>query len=166
MSKKKEKHGHKTNAIRMVEAEGIPYKMYTYDAPDGFLDGVSVAKSLGQDLDRVFKTLVTEGSGREQYVCVIPVAKELDLKKAAKHFGEKKVEMLPSKELTRVTGYVKGGCSPVGMKKLLPTAIDVSAAGVETIIVSGGKVGLQMELDPKQLKQVTGAEFVDLTVER
>ena len=74
--------------------------------------------------------------------------------------------MLPSKELTRVTGYVKGGCSPVGMKKLLPTAIDVSAAGVETIIVSGGKVGLQMELDPKQLKQVTGAEFVDLTVER
>lgn len=121
MSKKKEKHGHKTNAIRMVEAEGIPYKMYTYDAPDGFLDGVSVAKSLGQDLDRVFKTLVTEGSSREHYVCVIPVAKELDLKKAAKHFGEKKVEMLPSKELTRVTGYVKGGCSPVGMKKLLPT---------------------------------------------
>lgn len=166
MSKKKEKHGHKTNAIRMVETEGIPYKMYTYDAPDGFLDGVSVAKSLGQDLDRVFKTLVTEGSSREHYVCVIPVAEELDLKKAAKHFGEKKVEMLPSKELTRVTGYVKGGCSPVGMKKLLPTAIDVSAAGVETIIVSGGKVGLQMELDPKQLKQVTGAEFVDLTVER
>ena len=150
----------------MVEAEGIPYKMYTYDAPDGFLDGVSVAKSLGQDLDRVFKTLVTEGSSREHYVCVIPVARELDLKKAAKHFGEKKMEMLPSKELTKVTGYIKGGCSPVGMKKLLPTAIDISAADGETIIVSGGKVGLQMEMEPERLRAITKAELADLTVEK
>lgn len=164
MSKKKEKHGHKTNAIRMVEAEGIPYNMYTYEAPDGFLDGVSVARSLGQDPDRVFKTLVTVGSSREHYVCVIPVAEELDLKKAARHFGEKKMEMLPSKEITAVTGYIKGGCSPVGMKKPLATAIDASAENAGDIIVSGGKVGLQMELDAEALRRITGAEFAELTV--
>ena len=164
MSRKKEKHGHKTNAVRMVEAEGVPYEMYTYEAPDGFLDGVSVATSLGQDPERVFKTLVTVGSSREHYVCVIPVAEELDLKKAARHFGEKKMEMLPVRQLTAVTGYIKGGCSPVGMKKPLPTAVDVSAANAETIIVSGGKVGLQMELPPDALLRLTGGELADLTV--
>lgn len=134
--------------------------------PDGFLDGVSVAKSLGQDLTGL-QDVQDRIEAAESITFASYPAKELDLKKAAKHFGEKKVaEMLPSKELTRVTGYVKGGCSPVGMKKLLPTAIDVSAAGGETIIVSGGKVGLQMELDPKQLEAGHGAEFVDLTVER
>ena len=165
MSRKKEKHGHKTNAVRMVEAEGVPYEMYTYEAPDGFLDGVSVATSLGQDPERVFKTLVTVGSSREHYVCVIPVAEELDLKKAARHFGEKKMEMLPVRQLTAVTGYIKGGCSPVGMKKPLPTAVDVSAANGETIIVSGGKVGLQMELPPEALLRLTGGELADLTVD-
>lgn len=165
MGRKKEKHGHKTNAVRMVEAEGVPYEMYTYEAPDGFLDGVSVATSLGQDPERVFKTLVTVGSSREHYVCVIPVAEELDLKKAARHFGEKKMEMLPVRQLTAVTGYIKGGCSPVGMKKPLPTAVDVSAANAETIIVSGGKVGLQMELPPEALLQLTGGELADLTVD-
>lgn len=164
MGRKKEKHGHKTNAVRMVEAEGVPYEMYTYEAPDGFLDGVSVATSLGQDPERVFKTLVTVGSSREHYVCVIPVAEELDLKKAARHFGEKKMEMLPVRQLTAVTGYIKGGCSPVGMKKPLPTAVDVSAANAETIIVSGGKVGLQMELPPEALLRLTGGELADLTV--
>lgn len=164
MGRKKEKHGHKTNAVRMVEAEGVPYEMYTYEAPDGFLDGVSVATSLGQDPERVFKTLVTVGSSREHYVCVIPVAEELDLKKAARHFGEKKMEMLPVRQLTAVTGYIKGGCSPVGMKKPLPTAVDVSAANAETIIVSGGKVGLQMELPPDALLRLTGGELADLTV--
>ncbi len=165
MSRKKEKHGHKTNAVRMVEAEGVPYEMYTYEAPDGFLDGVSVATSLGQDPEKVFKTLVTVGSSREHYVCVIPVAEELDLKKAARHFGEKKMEMLPVRQLTAVTGYIKGGCSPVGMKKPLPTAVDVSAANGETIIVSGGKVGLQMELPPEALLRLTGGELADLTVD-
>ena len=165
MSRKKEKHGHKTNAVRMVEAEGVPYEMYTYEAPDGFLDGVSVATSLGQDPERVFKTLVTVGSSREHYVCVIPVAEELDLKKAARHFGEKKMEMLPVRQLTAVTGYIKGGCSPVGMKKPLPTAVDISAANGETIIVSGGKVGLQMELPPEALLRLTGGELADLTVD-
>lgn len=163
MAKKKDKQGHKTNAIRIVEAEGIDYKMYEYDAPDGFLDGVSVARSLGQNTAQVFKTLVTVSSKNEHYVCVIPVQRELNLKKAARHFGEKKMEMLLSRSLTAVTGYIKGGCSPVGMKKLFPTAIDASAADFETIIVSGGKVGLQMELPVQELLRITGAQLADLT---
>lgn len=164
MAKKKDKHNHKTNAVRLVEAEGIPYEMHQYEAPDGFLDGVSVARALGQDVRQVFKTLVTVGSSRENYVCVIPVDKELDLKKAAKHFGEKKLEMIPAREITNVTGYIKGGCSPVGMKKLFPTAIDISAGSIDTIIVSGGKVGLQMELPVDALLEITGGEFAALTV--
>lgn len=164
MAKKKDKQTHKTNAVRMVEAEGIPYNMYEYDAPEGFLDGVSVAKTLGQDPDQVFKTLVTVGASREYHVCVIPVAKELDLKKAAKHFGEKKIEMIPARDITKVTGYIKGGCSPVGMKKLYTTAIDESAVLFDEIMVSGGKVGLQMQLSVEGLKNIIGAEFADLTV--
>lgn len=166
MAKKKDKHNHKTNAVRMVEAEGMQYKMYTYDAPDGFLDGVSVANSLGQDVNTVFKTLVTAGSSRANYVCVIPVSEELDLKKAAKHFGEKKMEMIPAREITNVTGYIKGGCSPVGMKKLFPTVIDITAREVDNIIVSGGKVGLQMELSLADLQKLTGADLADLTVKK
>lgn len=162
MAKKKDRQTHKTNAVRMVEAEGIPYKMYEYDAPEGFLDGVSVAKTLGQDPDQVFKTLVTVGSSREYHVCVIPVAKELDLKKAAKHFGEKKIEMIPAREITNVTGYIKGGCSPVGMKKLYSTAVDESAVLFDEIMVSGGKVGLQMQLSVDGLMSITEAEFADL----
>lgn len=164
MAKKKDKHNHKTNAVRLVEAEGIPYEMHQYEAPDGFLDGVSVARALGQDVRQVFKTLVTVGSSRENYVCVIPVDKELDLKKAAKHFGEKKLEMIPAREITNVTGYIKGGCSPVGMKKLFPTAIDISAGSIDTIIVSGGKVGLQMEIPVDALLEITGGELAALTV--
>ncbi|HIT99031.1 MAG TPA: Cys-tRNA(Pro) deacylase [Candidatus Copromorpha excrementavium] len=136
--------------------------MYEYDAPDGFLDGVSVAESLGQDPKQVFKTLVTVGNSGEHYVCMIPVAEELDLKKAAKHFGEKKIDMLPLRELTAVTGYIKGGCSPVGMKKDFPSVIDKSAQEHETIIVSGGKVGLQMELAVKDLANITGAELANI----
>lgn len=148
----------------MVEAAGIDYNMYEYDAPDGFLDGVSVANSLGQDTKQVFKTLVTVGSSKAYYVCVIPVENELDLKKAAKHFGEKKMDMLLSRELTKVTGYIKGGCSPVGMKKLFPTAIDKSAEELEKIIVSGGKVGLQMELPVDDLLKVTEGKLADIVV--
>lgn len=164
MSAKKKKHAHKTNAIRKVEAAGIEYGLYEYDAPEGFLDGVSVAKAMGHDPRKVFKTLVTEG-GREHFVCIIPVEKELDLKKAAKHFGVKKIEMLPLKHLTEVTGYIKGGCSPVGMKKDLPQVIDASASQFDTIIVSGGKVGLQMELPVKELCALTGAELCDVTAD-
>ncbi|MBQ9060767.1 MAG: Cys-tRNA(Pro) deacylase [Firmicutes bacterium] len=167
MSKKnKTKNTHKTNAVRIVEGEGVDYQMHEYDAPEGFLDGVSVATALGQDLDQVYKTLVTVGASRQNYVCVIPVAAELDLKKAAKHFGEKKIEMLPSKLITQTTGYIKGGCSPVGMKKSFPTAVDQAAGSLTTIMVSGGKVGLQMQLPVEDLLRITGAKLADLTVER
>lgn len=162
MAKKKDKHTHKTNAVRIVEAEGIPYQMYEYDAPEGFLDGVSVAESLDQDPQQVFKTLVTVGTSKEYYVCVIPVEKELDLKKAAKHFKEKKMEMILARNITTVTGYIKGGCSPVGMKKLYKTAIDISAGNFDSIMVSGGKVGLQMELPVEGLKKITNAALVEL----
>ena len=164
--KSKNKNTHKTNAVRIVEAEGIIYQMREYDAPEGFLDGVSVAEALGQDPAQVFKTLVTVGASRQNYVCVIPVAAELDLKKAAKHFGEKKIEMLPSKLITQTTGYIKGGCSPVGMKKLFPTAIDAAAKNLDIIMVSGGKVGLQIALPAAELLRITKAKLADLTVDR
>lgn len=156
---------HKTNAVRIVEAKKIPYQVYEYDAPDGFLDGVSVAKATGMEVEKVFKTLVLRGSSREHYVCVIPVARELNLKKAARCFGEKKIEMIPARDITKVTGYIKGGCSPVGMKKLFQTAIDISAEELETMIVSAGKVGLQMEVPPGPLMEAIGAKLADLTDE-
>jgi len=163
MAKKDKAKEIKTNAVRIVEAAGIEYQLYTYDAPDGFLDGVSVAKQTGQDVEHVFKTLVLVGHSKEHYVCVIPVAEELDFKKAAKHFGEKNIEMIHARDITNVTGYIKGGCSPIGMKKLFRTAIDWTAELQETICVSGGKVGLQMELSPSELAEMIGAEFVELT---
>lgn len=163
MAKKDKAKEIKTNAVRIVEAAGIEYQLYTYDAPDGFLDGVSVAKQTGQDVEHVFKTLVLVGHSKEHYVCVIPVAEELDFKKAAKHFGEKNIEMIHAKDITNITGYIKGGCSPVGMKKPFRTAIDWTAELQETICVSGGKVGLQMELSPSELAEMIGAEFVELT---
>ena len=154
---------HKTNAVRIIEAKKIPYQVYEYDAPDGFLDGVSVAKATGQNVDQVFKTLVLQGASREHYVCVIPVAKELNLKKAAKHFGEKKIEMILARNLTNVTGYIKGGCSPVGMKKQFRTAIDASADAFETIIVSAGKVGMQREVPVTGLLEAAAADLAELT---
>ena len=158
---KKEKEP-KTNAVRMVAAKGISYQLHTYEAPEGFLDGVSVAAQVGQNPDTVFKTLVLVGHSKQHYVCVIPVAEELDLKKAAKHFGEKYIEMIPAREITKITGYIKGGCSPVGMKKQFPTAIHESAAHLATICVSGGKVGLQIELSPSSLASLIDAAFTDL----
>lgn len=154
---------HKTNAIRIVQAKKLPFQVYEYEAPDGFLDGVSVAQATGQNVDQVFKTLVLQGASREYYVCVIPVACELNLKKAAKHFGEKKIEMIPHKDITKVTGYIKGGCSPIGMKKPFATAIDSSAGNFETIIFSAGKVGLQMELQVGDLLEVARGQLADLT---
>lgn len=155
----------KTNALRRLDAEKIEHNVYEYDVSDGLLDGVSVAKKTGQDVERVFKTLVTQGSSKEYYVCVIPVAEELDLKKAAKHFGEKKIEMIPMKTLLPTTGYIHGGCSPIGMKKQFKTAIDSSAGTIEKIIVSAGKIGLQMELSVNDLLRVAKADLADLTVE-
>lgn len=155
----------KTNAVRMLDVKKISYTLYEYDAPDGFLDGVSVARTTGIEPERVFKTLVTQGASREYYVCVIPVDRELDLKKAAKHFGEKKLEMIPARDITKVTGYIKGGCFPVGMKKLFKTAVDGSAEPFDRIVVSAGKVGLQMELPPQSLMEAISAGFADLVAE-
>lgn len=160
MSKKEKEI--KTNAVRMVAAKKIPYELHTYDTSGGFQSGLSVAEQTGTDPDLVFKTLVLVGHSKEHYVCVIPVACELDLKKAAKHFAEKNVEMIHVKELTPLTGYIKGGCSPVGMKKLFQTAIHESAKEKDFICVSGGKVGLQMELSPIHLAELVNAEFTDL----
>ena len=165
MAKKDKSKDVKTNAVRIVESHKIPYQLYTYDAPEGFLDGVSVAQQTGQDVSHVFKTLVLVGHSKEHYVCVIPVAEELDFKKAAKHFGEKNIEMIHAKDITSITGYIKGGCSPVGMMKPFKTAIDWTAELQDTICVSGGKVGLQMELEPGALAALIGAEFAELTKE-
>lgn len=161
MAKNRDK-AEKTNAVRLVEKAGIDYKLHTYDVSDRRLDGVSVAEKTGMNVGKVYKTLVTVGQSREHYVCVIPVAKELDLKKAAKFFGEKKIEMIHQKELLPLTGYIHGGCSPVGMKKPFDTCIDESALDNDTICVSGGKVGLQIELDPEDLAMIASADFGEI----
>lgn len=152
----------KTNALRLLDGANITYETRSYQAPEGFLDGVSVAHQVGMDPSLVYKTLVLQGASKSNLVCVIPVACELDLKKAAKHFGEKYVEMIPAKEITPVTGYIKGGCSPVGMKKLYRTAIHQDALQLDQITVSAGRVGLQMSLQTKALAQITRAQFADL----
>ena len=164
MSGKEKGSAHKTNALRQLEAMGVPCTIYTYDAPDGFLDGISVAHATGLPPERVFKTLVAQGASRAYIVFVIPVAAELDLKKAASAAGEKSVAMIPAREITAVTGYIKGGCSPVGMKKRFPTFIDESAALYGKIAVSAGRVGLQMELPAGDLRAATGGALADLTV--
>ncbi len=155
----------KTNAVRLLDGQKIGYQLYEYQAPDGFLDGISVANSIGFPVERVYKTLVTQGASKEYYVCVIPVAEELDLKKAAKYFGEKKLEMIPAKDITKITGYIKGGCSPVGMKKPFQTAIHSAAAEQETIVVSAGKVGMQMEVKVEDLQTATSGKLSNLIVE-
>ena len=153
----------KTNAMRMLEAAGVAYTQHEYDCADGAIDGVSVAKKTGQDPERVFKTLITVGASGAHYVFVIPVEAELDLKKAAKSVGEKSVAMLPLAQLTAVTGYVRGGCSPVGMKKAFVTRVDEPAVLCDTILVSGGRRGLQAELAPDDLLGACGAQYADLT---
>ncbi len=152
----------KTNVMRVLEREHVAHSVHFYDA-DGNFDGVSVARKVGRDPETVFKTLVTGGKSRGHFVFVIPVAEELDLKKAASAAGEKNVEMLPVKELLPATGYVRGGCSPIGMKKPFPTFIDETAQLCDTIVVSGGKIGTQVELSPDDLARLTGAKFADLT---
>ena len=152
----------KTNALRILENAGIPHLVRSYDVSDGKIDGVSVARKIGQDPDRVFKTLVAVGKARGLLVFVIPVAYELDLKKAAAAAADKYVEMIKSRDLEPQTGYIHGGCSPVGMKKAFPTFIEETARLYDTIAVSAGRVGLQMELAPEDLARAAGAEFADL----
>lgn len=153
----------KTNAMRILEKEKIAYQMHTYDAGDK-IDGISVAEKIGTDPNRVFKTLVTQGRSGEYYVFVIPVAAELRLKQAAAVVGEKSVEMIHVKDINRVTGYIRGGCSPVGMKKQYRTVIDASAENLDTLIVSGGKIGFQIELAPQDLLRAAQAEFGEIAI--
>ena len=162
MSKQKEE---KTNVMRVLDQKKIPYTAHAYPHGDTAPDGVSVAQMLGQDPAVVFKTLVAKGASGGYYVFDIPVADTLDLKKAAKAVGEKSVAMLPAKELLPLTGYVHGGCSPAGMKKRFPTVFHESCLEHETICVSAGKVGFQVEVKPADLIALVGGTTADVTVE-
>lgn len=151
----------KTNATRILERKQFTYEILTYDHSDGEITGVAVANKIGRPVCSVYKTLVTH-SGQDLFVFVIPVEEELDLKKAAKVSEVKKLEMLPMKDLQKWTGYIRGGCSPVGMKKAYPTFIDEQALHLEKMVVSAGKIGLQMELESKLLAESVGASFANL----
>ena len=151
----------KTNVMRILDANKVEYKSYNYDGT-GAISGVDVAKVLNQNEAQVFKTLVTTGNSKNHFVFVIPVAKELDLKKCAKAVGEKNVEMLKQKDLLPLTGYIHGGCSPIGMKKFFKTTIDSSAKDFETIIFSAGKIGYQVEVSLNDLNQVIEFQLADL----
>lgn len=151
----------KTNVMRILDQKKIPYKSHCY-ADTGVISGADVAKVLGQNPDQVFKTLVTVGNSNNNYVFLVPVLKELDLKKAAKSVGEKNIHMLKSKDLLGLTGYIHGGCSPVGMKKQLKTVIDASAKNAGTILFSGGKIGYQVELAFDDLKKVLNFKLEDI----
>lgn len=151
----------KTNAMRLIEAAGVKYEEFEYDASLG-ISGTDVARTLNEDVNMVFKTLVTETNKGEHFVFIVPVAMELDLKKAAKAAGAKKIDMLKQRDLLPLTGYVHGGCSPIGMKTKLKTFIDASAMDKEYIYVSGGKVGLQIKLSPADLIELTDATAIDI----
>ena len=162
MAKQKEE---KTNVMRILEQKNIPYTAHTYDHEEGVaVDGVTVAAQLGQDPEQVFKTLVARGASKGIYVFCIPVAENLDLKKAARAVGEKSIEMIHVKEINALTGYIRGGCSPVGMKKQYPTVFHETAEIVDTIMVSAGKIGYQVELSPDALMEVVGGTLADVTV--
>ena len=148
--------------MRLLDQAHIAYAYYEYETTDGKIDAVSVAKKIGQEPEQVFKTLVTRSSAHEHFVFVIPSVCELDLKRAAKAAGQKSIEMLPLKLLLSTTGYVHGGCSPIGMKKLFPTFIDETALLYDKICVSAGKVGINLCLSPQALASFVGATFQDL----
>lgn len=152
----------KTNVMRILEKAAIPHSVHYYD-PDKGIDGLSVAAQLGQDPQAVFKTLVTQGKSRAFYVFVIPVGATLNLKLAAHACGEKSIEMIPQKILLPTTGYIHGGCSPIGMKKVFPTFIDETAQLFDHICVSAGRIGVQAELSPDALCRLTGAQYAALT---
>lgn len=151
----------KTNAIRLLEQKKIPFTVHNY-VDSGVVSGMEVAQVLGEDPEMVFKTLVTVGKSGEHYVFVVPVNRELDLKKAAHAAGEKSISMIKSKELLDLTGYIHGGCSPVGMKKFFKTFMDKSAESHRTIMVSGGKIGYQIEIAPEELRKVVQYTWEDI----
>lgn len=165
MAKHKEE---KTNVMRILDQKKIPYAAHSYEETESPLGdrayGEHIAQSLGQDVNRVYKTLVARGASGGLYVFCIPVAESLDLKRAAKAVGEKSVELIAVKELLPLTGYVRGGCSPVGMKKRYPTVVHLAAAEHETVFVSAGRIGAQIEVRPDDLLAVTGAEVADIIV--
>ena len=154
-----------TNVMRILTKAGIPFTHAEYEVDESDLSGVHAAEVLGLPPEQVFKTLVLRGEKQGILVCVLPVELEVDLKKLARAAGDKKVEMIHMKELLPLTGYIRGGCSPVGMKKLFPTVIDASAENLETMIVSAGKIGYQVELSPRDLAALVRAKFADLIVE-
>lgn len=158
MAKEKEV---KTNAMRILEKNKISYKSNSYEC-DEFIDGVHIADKLGQSYEQSFKTIVTVGKSKNYYVFVLPIHKEIDFKKAAKCAGEKSVEMIPVKDLLGITGYIRGGCTSIGMKKNYPVFIHSSAKDFDEIIVSGGKLGLQLILAPDDLAKVTNGRFEDI----
>ena len=154
----------KTNVMRILDKHKLAYKSYAYDAKEA-LSGSEVADALGEDHNLVFKTLVAVGKSKNHYVFMIPVDKELDLKKAAESVNEKAVDMLKSKELLPLTGYIHGGCSPIGMKKFFTTTVDSSAANFDTIIFSGGKVGFQVETSLDNLAKIIRFSLAPLTAD-
>lgn len=156
----------KTNAMRILDKAQIKYNTYSYDHSDGLIDGISVANKMGQPVECVYKTLVTQGASREYYVFVIPVAEELDLKAAARSVGEKSVEMIKVADINKITGYIRGGCSPIGMKKDYKTVLDSSCEVLDTIIVSAGKIGHQIELAPTDLVKLTHCMTESIAVQR
>lgn len=151
----------KTNAMRILDRNKLKYTEHMYEC-DGFTDGVTISDRLGQPYEKVFKTLVTVSKSKKYYVFVVPVAEELNLKKAAAAVGEKSVEMIYVKDITAITGYVRGGCSPIGMKKQFDTVIDITAKEQDTIIFSGGRLGTQIEMNPIELAELINAEFADI----
>ena len=157
------KKENKTNAMRILESMKIEFTTVTYEC-DEFIDAIHIADQLGMPYEVVYKTLVTVGKSKEHYVFVIPIAEEIDLKKAARVVGEKSMEMLPLKELTALTGYVRGGGTSIGMKKKFRTVIQEDAEILDEIMVSGGKIGIQLKLQPEDLRRAADAEFADVIV--
>lgn len=152
----------KTNAMRILEKGKIPYTHYTYECNE-FIDGLQIADMLSLPYEKVYKTLVTQGSSRNYFVFVIPIAQELDLKKAAKSVGEKSVAMIHVKDINAITGYIRGGCTAIGMKKQFVTRLDESARDQESIIVSGGRIGSQISLKPDDLLKACRGEYAQIT---
>lgn len=151
----------KTNAMRFLEKNKIAYTMQTYQC-DEFIDGVTCANALGQPLEETFKTLVAKGKTGSYYCFLLPVAEELDLKKSAKSVGEKSVELVHVKDINKITGYVRGGCTPIGMKKQFPTVIHESAGNLPLFYISGGRIGTQINLSPAELAKSINAKFEDI----
>lgn len=157
-------HITKTNAARLLDKAGIAYRLIPYTVDESDLAATHVARELGEDIRRVFKTLVLKGDRTGHFVCVVPGDAEVDLKKAARAAGAKKADLIPMKELLPTTGYIRGGCSPIGMRKPFPTFIHESAQQFDEIFISAGVRGLQIAVNPRQLAEFTGSQFADLTV--